>query len=553
MRKLAISHHVADRTIPVLLREAAERYGAAPYAIFPDATFSFQSLYAAARTHAKAYIGLGIRPGDHVATLIPNCADWLPAYYGALLAGATVVVLNARYKRHELANILGRCRARILVTTDRYSEHADFAALLEDILPGLAAQTDPTRLACEAAPDLKAVILCGSARRAGFLTTDDFLSRGEGTALSAVDEATAAGSPDDLAAIIYTSGTSSGPKGCLLSHGSIQNSWATFAEVARLEAGEGVWVPMPFFHTGGIGPITMTLASGAFFVTQPHYEPDGILDMIERHRVNHLYAGFPQLALPVVEHERFDRKRFSFVRSLLNVSPPATQSRIQNRLPEGAMLLNLFGMTEGSGIVTFTPSEAPLAVRLDTAGLPPPHTDVRIVEPETGRPCAEEEAGEIQFRGGGAFKGYHGDPEATAATILPGGWVRTGDRGAVDAQGYLRYLGRLKDMLKVGGENVAAAEIEAFLQRLPQVRLAQVIGIPDKRLGQVPIAFAETVRALAISEAEIIAFCDGQLSKWKVPRQIHFVTDWPMSATKVRKAALYDLLPGSAPGHEEGA
>lgn len=543
MIKLGMTDVRAEGTITdLLLRQACERPDAV-YGIFPDRTVSFGALHLQALAYAKGYVALGVRPGDHIATLMPNCADWLPAYYGGLYAGAVVVALNARYKRHELSYTLAHSQAKLLVTTDAIADHVDFVNLLRDVLPGLAAADNPAALALEEAPALRATILYGGGRADGFLSESDLLRIGGKVADADVLAAGRVRRAEDTAAIIYTSGTTAYPKGCELSHRGIQNSWSTFAGIVDLRVGETVWTPMPFYHTGGIGPITAALARGAAFMTQPHYEPDQVVEMIERHRIGHLYPGFPQLSFPVVEHSRFDRRRFDFVRSLLNVGPPAMQERLQALLPDGAALLNLFGMTEGSGIVTFTPFDAPFPLRAETSGLPPPHTEIRIADPQTGTICGTGEPGEIQFRGGGAFNGYFRDPKATRATILDGGWIRSGDRGRIGADGYLVYLGRLKDMLKVGGENVAASEIEAFIQKLPQVRLVQVIGAPDDRMGEVPVAFVELVEGEESDEATIIASCEGQLARWKIPRAVVFVDAWPMSTTKVQKFRLAELLP----------
>lgn len=543
MIKLTIPEPSCTGTISeLLIRQALERPNAT-YAIFPDRIFSFGALHQQAMAFARGYVALGVRPGDHIATLMPNCSDWLPAYFGGLYAGAVVVGLNARYKRHELSYTLAHSDATILVTTDAIAQHADFVELLGDVLPSLKRQVTRTELSLDEAPSLRAMILCGAGGASGFLSQDDLFACSSGITDADIEAASASRCGEDTAAIIYTSGTTANPKGCELSHSSLQNSWATFAGVVDLQAGETVWAPMPFFHTGGIGPITTILARGAAFMTQAHYDPDQAVELIEQHRISHLYPGFPQYAFGVVEHPHFDRDRFAFVRSLINVGPTAMQQRIQALLPEGAALLNLYGMTEGSGIITFTPFNAPFAVRAESSGLPPPHTEVRIVNPDSGAICGAQEPGEIQFRGAGAFKSYYRDPEATQATIIDGGWVRTGDQGKIRTDGNLVYLGRLKDMLKVGGENVAAIEIEAFLQKIPQVRLVQVIGVADARLGQIPVAFVELIEGEEISEAQIIAACEGQIAKWKIPRAVIFLSEWPMSTTKVQKFRLHELLP----------
>lgn len=530
-------------TIAMLLAEQADAIPNSLYALFPDREITFRELDSQARDIARGLIALGIRPGDHVATLMPNCADWLPAYFGALYAGATVVALNARYKRHEIDYTIRNSQSRILLTTDAIEDFVDLADLIADVFPGVASAATDQPLRLEGAPDLERLVLFGSARRPGFLSLDELIALGGPVSDKAVDHARASVEPEDPAAIIYTSGTTSNPKGCVLTHGSIQRSWFSFGEIVNLREGEKVWMPMPFFHTGGIGPMTVVLARGATFLTQPHFDADKVIKLIEKYRVDHLYPGFPQMSLTVLQHDDYSCERFSFVRSLLNVGPPAMQRAIQDLLPDGAAVLNLFGMTEGSGIVTFTPFDASLDVRATTSGKAPAHTEVRIVDPETGEVCPPDVLGEIQFRGGGAFKLYYHDPVATAETILPDGWVRTGDRGKIDVEGYLYYLGRLKDMLKVGGENVAAAEIEFFLNQHPAVKMVQVIGGADARLGEVPVAFVERVPGASVEAGELIAMCQGQLARWKIPADVVFVTEWPMSTTKVQKFRLKDQLP----------
>lgn len=531
------------RTVDILLTEQAERRPDALFAIFPGETLTYGQLLFRARAGAKGLIRLGVRPGDHVATLMPNCADWLVAYFAGMMAGAVVVALNARYKRHELRYALKHCDCRVLLTTDLIADHVDYVPLLRDTLTGLDEQQDPVSLALPDAPELKAMVLMGRRDQAPFLSEDHLVALGAEVSDAQVDLARSRRTPDQTSTIIYTSGTTSTPKGCELTHEGLQASWATFSNTVGLRSDETVWTPMPFYHTGGVGPMTTILASGAALMSQPHFQPEPAVELIERHRIAHLYSGFPQLSVTVIEHPRFNKQSFDFVRSMLNVGPEAMQRRIQAALPDHAVLLNLFGMTEGAGIVTFARWDAPLDVRAVSSGHPAEGVEVRIADPETNVPAPSGTPGEIQFRGGGAFKAYYKDPDATAATILPGGWVKTGDRGRLSDDGSLTFLGRIKDMLKVGGENVAAAEIEAFIQGMPGVKMVQVIGIPDARLTEVPVAFVERNPGADITGDAIITGCDGQLARWKTPRHVIFVTEWPMSTTKVQKFRLKDYLP----------
>lgn len=514
----------------------------ATFAIFPDGEFTYGEVARQARRVAKGLVRLGVKPGSHVAILMPSCADWLIAYFATFYAGAVVVALNARYKRHELAFTIAHSRAEIVITTDAIADHVDFADLITQAFPGILTQ-ESLALELPDAPGLRELVMFGSRRAEGFLTRESLEAAGSEVSDAELDRRLAATDPEGVAVLMYTSGTTSNPKACELSHAGIGRSWRTFAEVVELAAGETVWLPMPFFHTGGIGPMSAVMWRGAAFIAQPHFEPETLVSLVHKHRAEHLYSGFPQFSLTVLQHPTYSRQAFGFIRSLLNVGPPAMQRKIQDLLPPDAKLLNLFGMTEGSGIVTFTPWDASLDVRASTSGRAPAHTEVRVVDPETGLCVNAGQPGEIQFRGGGALLRYFNDPAATESMILEGGWVRTGDRGTLDADGWLSYLGRLKDMLKVGGENVAASEIEFFLSQHPAVKMVQVIGAPDPWLDEVPVAFVERSPGATVSAEELIAMCDGQLAKWKIPREVLFVEEWPMSATKVQKFRLRELLP----------
>lgn len=529
----------SQRTIPDLLDVQAAQRPDALFAIFPNAEITFGALRRDAAEFARGLLGLGLRPGDHVAILMPNCRDFLTPYYACLMLGIVVVALNARYKRHELAYAIKHSDSKALITTDEIAEHTDFVDLLQQTLPELKQGGAPF----EAAPALRSPILLGATAARGFLTRDDVVRQGEGVTVDAFENARTTVAPESTAVILYTSGTTAAPKACELTHRSIQASWRTFSDLMDFKAGEKLWTPMPLFHTGGIGPMTAALACGAAFMTMPHADANTVLELVERYRIEHLYAGFPQLSLPIVESPSFTAERFGFVRSMLNVGPEPMQRHIQSRLPPGAVLLNLFGMTEGSGIVTFTPPDEPLDVRATSSGRAPADTEVRIVDPDTGLPCQSSVPGEIQFRGPRAFKRYYKNEEATRATILPDGWVRTGDRGRLEGDGQLYFMGRIKDVLKVGGENVGALEIESFLLKHPAVTLAQVIGAPDARLGEVPIAFIERAAGADVTESDLLAFCDGQLARWKIPRRVFFITEWPMSSTKIQKFRLRELLP----------
>ena len=530
-------------TLPALLKKQAIALPDQVFGIFPRAMVTYGALLQRSTAFAKGLMALGIEPGDHVAIMMPNCLHFLVAHFGVQLAGGKSILLNARFKQHELKTVLAHTDNRILITTDHIREHVDFATLLEATYPALQKAEGPHVIEVPDAPLLRHIIQFGETVWKPAFTESQVIELGAAADDACVSNAHASQDPEHTAVMIYTSGTTAAPKACELSAAGLQRSWRIYGRAVQLGVGQKVWDPMPFFHSGGIGLVTGIMACGATILSTPHFEPDSVARLIETHRVEHLYPGFHTLALPVMRSRHYDRRRWSaFVRTMVNVGPLGTQYVIRDLLPAGVPIMNLFGMSESSGVLTLTPPDAPELARLASSGRPLHGAEVKIVDPSTLEEMPNGERGEILFRGAGSFRGYYKDLATTHATILPGGWVRTGDLGKFDADGWLHFLGRLKDMLKVGGENVAAAEIESFLSSHPAVKFVQVIGAPHEEMGEIPIAFVELNPGTSASADDITAFCKGKIANYKIPRRVVFVQEWPMSATKIQKFKLRELL-----------
>lgn len=535
------------RPYPVLaqlLRTQAQCRCDQSFAIFPEETLTYGELHRRALALAKGLLAKGLRPGGHAAILMPNCANFLIAHFAVQLAGGVSILLNARSKQYEIRHAVPHCDAEFLLTTDEFDRHVDFTSTLAEAFPQLRNVVRPGELKLAEAPRLRHIVLFGRKGWAPALHVEELIASGTVIAEEALQER-GGRDPESTAVMIYTSGTTAAPKGCELSHGAVQRSWEIYASIVGLAAGEKVWDPMPFFHSGGIGLMTGIMARGASIVSSAHFDPEVIVGLIRRHRIEHLYPGFHLLGLPVVQSAAFDPVEFSFVRTLVVVGPLGTLRTIQARIAPAAKVLSLFGMSEASGLVTLTPLAASEERRLAMSGPAPAGVDLRIVS-AAGVAQPPGVAGEIQFRGGGAFRGYYKDPQATRETILPDGWVRTGDLGQLDTEGWLTYIGRLKDVLRVGGESVAVAEIESFLSTHPGVKFVQVIGKPDERLGEVPVAFVERNAGTALTEQQLVAYCQGKIARYKIPREVRFVTEWPMSATKIQKSRLREILEASS-------
>lgn len=534
---------VAEDTLAGLLIRQAKAKPDFTYAIFPEETATFAELHSRARAFAKGLIALGLQPRDHVAILMPNCLDYMVAHFGVQLAGGVGILLNARFKSFELAAIIGHCDAKFLITTSKFDASVNYADTLTQTFPELADAGSGRQLDVKAAPRLDAIIMFGDREWARAYESDEIVGMGGDVGEAELAAASSWQEKEKTAVMYYTSGTTSMPKACEISHAALQRSWTIFARTVGLQEGEKVWVPMPFFHSGGVGLMAGLMAHGVAMASAPYFDPETVIAMVEKHRIEHLYPGFHLLGAPILQSPRYDKDKFDFVRTMVVIGPLGTTRELQALLPDGTPALNLYGMSEAAGLITLAPYDAPQEVRLTVAGKPLEGIEVRICAPETGENLPINQPGEIQFRGGGAFNGYFKDEAATTKTIIEGGWIRTGDQGKFDDDGYLHFLGRLKDMLRIGGENVAAAEIESFLSAHPSIANVQVIGRPDDRMGDLPVAFVELKPGQHATAAELIDFCTGKIARYKIPREVYFVTEWPMSATKIQKFKLRELLP----------
>jgi fatty-acyl-CoA synthase len=327
----------------------------------------------------------------------------------------------------------------------------------------------------------------------------------------------------------------------MLSHRAITLDALGVAERFRIPPGDRWWDPLPLFHSAGIMLMSACVARGATFVSMPRFDPDEAFDLIERERITVHYPLFPTVTLSLMHHPRFRELDLSQARVVVSVAPPDVQRQIQDAYAP-ATLISAYGITELCGTLIFNELDDDLERRLTTCGTPIPGFEMRVVDPDSGAELPYDERGELIGRGPARFDGYYRNDEQTRAAIDDEGFFHTGDLCSIDAEGRVTYHGRIKDMLKVGGENVAAIEVESFLANHPAVKMAQVVGVPDARLLEVAAAFIELAPGASVTEEEVIAFCTGQIASFKVPRYVRFVTEWPMSATKIQKFRLREEL-----------
>ncbi len=527
-------HWIEATTLGDLVDRTAQRRGDHEALVFPDARVTYTELAHAIDGFARAFRALGVGPGDKVGILMPNCLDFVLALLGAAKLGAIPVPVNGRFKSHELGYVFAHADIAILVVAAGPAGTTDYPALVAGMRRGDGIPE---------APALRHVVDLGSASAAGgFVGRAEFLQAGDTIDPSEVRALQQRVRIRDVAMLIYTSGTTSRPKGCMLTHESVVRHGIN-VQRSKFHTTEDdrFWDPLPLFHIGGIVPMLGCFGVGATYYHAGHFNADQALDTLEQERITLAYPAFETIWLQVLDHPRFPTADLSAIRLIQNIAIPERLQQMNDRLPT-ALQVSSFGATECSSNLTLPDPGDPIDVRIKTLGSPVPGMEIKTVDPESGDEREPGVVGELCLRGYAMFEGYYKDPELTATAIDGGGWFHTGDLASIDGEGRLVYAGRLKDMLKVGGENVSALEVEDYLARHPAVQIVQVVGVPDARYEEVVAAFIELRSGAQSTEAEMIEFCVGKIATFKVPRYVRFVGEWPMSGTKIQKFVLRQSL-----------
>ena len=531
-------------TVGDLLVRAARRHPDRAALVLPGVRCTFADLDERARRVARGLLALGVRPGDRVGLLAANGVEYVEGLFGVSLIGAVVVPLNARHRAAELGYIVEHADLRAVLTTARPDQYVDFTEILRAGLPSLGSATDPARLRIAEAPALRSVVLLSGEDRPGCLGRTRFRELAATEPADRVDALRSRVRVRDVAAMLYTSGTTAHPKGCMLSHEAFTRG---AVERARHRLGTGehdvTWAAGPLFHIAALAPFLGSVGAGGTFVTDTHFEPGRALDLLTAERATVAFPWFPATMQPMLDHPTFDPARLASLRTMFLIGPGVLLERVQSALP-ACELVAACGMTETAGIYAISDPSDSTELRARAQGRECPGVEIRIIDVETGADVGPGVIGEILVRGYNVMEGYYKDPEKTAAAIDDDRWLHTGDLYSFTPEGQVAFHGRLKDMLKVGGENVAAVEIEAFLARHPAVEWVEVVGRPDDRLDEVPVAFVEVKAGHAVTEGELIEFCTGRIARYKIPRAVHFLEaeEWPRSATKINKNGLRDRL-----------
>ncbi|GLW73508.1 fatty-acyl-CoA synthase [Kitasatospora phosalacinea] len=467
----------------------------------------------------------GVGRGDRVGIWAPNRAEWTLTQYATARLGAVLVTINPAYRAHELAYVLGQAGVRLLVAAERFRS-SDYAAMIAEVRPHCPDLRDVVLLDGPDWPELTA------AGRAG--DREELAAMGREL------------SPDDPINIQYTSGTTGFPKGATLSHRNILNNGYFVGELCGYTERDRICLPVPFYHCFGMvmGNLAATSHGACTVIPAPAFDAAATLAAVAAERCTSLY-GVPTMFIAELADPGFDGYDLSSLRTGIMAGalcPTEVMKGVMERMGMAEVSI-CYGMTETSPVSTQTRADDPVERRVSTVGRVGPHLEVKVVDPETGRTLPRGEPGELCTRGYSVMLGYWAEPERTAEAVDPDGWMHTGDLAVMDAEGYLSITGRIKDMVIRGGENVYPREIEEFLHTHPDVLDVQVIGVPDARYGEELMAWVRMREGAPPLTAEAVrAFCAGRLARFKVPRYVHVVEEFPMTVTgKVRKVEMREL------------
>ena len=527
-------------TIGSALAKACERYGNREAMVFENESVTYSQLHEVSGLVARGLLSLGVRRGDAVAIWMAGYSEWSYLYYGVARIGAVMVPVNTRYKPLEVEYVLNKSKARVLIFKDEGAGGKNYIGTLTELIPELG-RSLPGRLVSERLPHLHHVISISETGSPGCSSYTELLQAGAALSAEALTLAEAEVQPEDDALIQFTSGTTALPKGALL----YQNAMLRGAYYSNyfLGATEGVqfFSPQPFYHVGGsiqvmLGPVVC----GCTVIVQTYFEPTEALRLMEEHRCTVTMGQQPHW-IEYLNHPDLKKRNLCLEKADI-FAPPDVRKRVHEEM--GIKFLNSpYGMTETHLGGTSCRFDDPIEKWMNTVGKCLPGVELVIRDPETGELSPPGATGEACFRGWPIMKGYYDDQERTADVVDGEGWFRTGDMALVDEDGYVRLMGRIKDMIRVGGENVAAADVEGFLMQHRKVKQVMVVGAPEARLGEVCVAFIELKLGVEATEDEILTYSRGGLAGFKVPRKVIFVDKWPMSGTgKIQKFLLQESI-----------
>ncbi len=508
-----------------------------------DIRWSWGDLQREAKTLAAGLLANGLEPGDRIGILAPNLAAWVAVQFGTAYAGLILVNINPAYRTGELEYALKKTGCKALVTVPGFKT-SDYIAMLNEIAPELAT-AGPGRLEAARVPNLDLVVTLSEETYPGCARYADVQAAADAGSLGRVDGIAASLDSDDPVNIQFTSGTTGSPKAATLTHHNIVNNAALSAGILRFTEQDRLCIPVPMYHCFGmvLGVLLCATRGAAIVFPSAGFDADAVLDAVEKERCTALH-GVPTMFIAALDTEGFDKRDLTSLRTGIMAGAPCPVE-LMHRVIDDMHLSEItigYGMTETGPLSTQTSIDDPPELRVTTVGRAMPHTEIKVID-EDGRIVPRGESGELCTRGYCVMRGYWDDPEKTAEEIDAAGWIRTGDLAEMDEAGYLAIVGRLKDMIIRGGENIYPREIEEYLYANPKIDQVEVFGVPDFKFGEEVAAWIRLRDGETATAEEIKEYCKGELAHFKIPRYVKFVDEFPMTVTgKVQKFAMRDVM-----------
>jgi len=529
-----------------VLDRSARSYPEAPVLVscHQNRRFTYAEFRGAVEQFARALLHLGVRKGDRVGIWATNHAEWVIVQFAVAKTGAILVNLNPAYRAYELKYALAQSECQTLIMIPRFRD-ADYVSVLFETCAE-AKTSEPGELASESLPFLRNLILIGESAPSSFWTWNEVLNMGNHSSESDLRAREHVLSFDDPVNIQYTSGTTGRPKGALLTHHNLVNNSLLVGECMKLRQNDSICIPVPFYHCFGMvmGNLAAVVAGATIVIPAEHFDPLATLRAVAHEKCTALY-GVPTMFRAELEHPEFSQFDLSSLRTGIMAGAPCP-ILLMKRVVEEMHCREItiaYGQTESSPVITQTRTEDPIELRVHTVGRALPHTEVKIIDVLTERVVLRGTSGELCTRAYSVMKGYYNNEAATQAVIDENRWLHTGDIAIMDEDGYCKIVGRVKDMIIRGGENIYPREIEEFLHTCSAISEIQVFGVPDERFGEEIAAFVKLKTGASITPDEIRAFCKGKTANCKIPKHIKIVNEFPMTVTgKIQKFRMREML-----------
>lgn len=531
-------------TLGQILDETTAKYPDNDAIVYVDRDFrlSYRQFSQAVDEMAKGLMALGVNKGEKVAVWATNIPYWVTLQFATAKIGAVLLTVNTNYKSAELEYLLHQSETENLFIIDGYQD-TDYVTTVYDLVPELKT-FERGRLCSENFPHLKRVCFLGQEKHRGMYSIPEITALSTMITGQEYQNRQQSLDPHDVVNMQYTSGTTGFPKGVMLTHYNIGNNGFFIGENQQFTENDRVCLPVPLFHCFGcVLGVLAAVNHGTCMVILEGFDPLMVMASVEQEKCTALY-GVPTMFIALLDHPMFDKFDYSTLRTGIMAGsncPVHVMEQVIDKMNMKDITI-CYGLTEASPVMTYTRIGDEFSLRVETVGRALPHMEVKVIDPESGKTLAAGSQGEVCCRGYNIMKGYYNNPEATRQTISDDGWLHSGDLGIMDEDGNLSITGRYKDMIIRGGENIYPREIEEFLYHIEDIKDVQVAAVPSEKYGEEVGAFIICKNGSTLDESDVKDFCRGKIARYKIPKYIHFIDEYPMTASgKIQKYKLSEL------------